>query len=67
VRWGQTPLTTGGPAQAMKVFRPDLFDAAVAAPAATSLPPDGIGAFDGPPFDPNNIETYLDALRRRTS
>jgi NitT/TauT family transport system ATP-binding protein len=63
VRWSQAPLTREVLAAAKAVFRPDLYDAAIGgsvAPAAGE-PADGIGAFAGPPFDPNNIEAHLSA------
>jgi two-component system, oxyanion-binding sensor len=68
VRWGQTTLSKDNAASAMRVYRPDLFDEAVKnAGAATSLPPDHIGAFDGPAFDPAEIEAYVKAFPiRRT-
>jgi NitT/TauT family transport system ATP-binding protein len=61
VRWGQAPLSAEMLATAKAVVRPDLYDAAL--PGAHALPAnptrDGIGAFAGPPFDAENIETYL--------
>jgi NitT/TauT family transport system ATP-binding protein len=69
VRWGQAPLSAELLAVAKAVFRPDLYDAASAAPetASTGKPADGIGAFAGPPFDPNDIAAHLAAwqVRRR--
>jgi len=47
---------------AKAVFRPDLYDAALAAPASfVGEPADGIGAFAGPPFDPSDVATHLAA------
>ena len=46
---------------AMAVFRPDLYDAAVGAPAAATT--GRIGAFAGPPFDPGNIAGHLASWR----
>ena len=45
-------------AAAKAVFRPDLYDAALPGEAADMAgePADGIGAFAGPPFDPDDIE-----------
>ena len=63
VRWGQAPLSPELLAAAKAVFRPDLYDAALGgavAPAAGE-PADGIGAFAGPPFDPDDIEAHLAA------
>ena len=67
VRWGQAPLSRDMLATAKAVFRPDLYDAALGAPAA--LPPDEpadhIGAFAGPAFDPDDIAAHLAAWRIR--
>jgi two-component system, oxyanion-binding sensor len=67
VRWGQAPLSAELLAAAKAVFRPDLYDAASATPE--TLPPgepaDGIGAFAGPPFDPNDIAAHLAAWQVR--
>jgi two-component system, oxyanion-binding sensor len=61
VRWGQAPLSAELLATAKAVFRPDLYDAAIgeAKPDLSGEPADGIGAFAGPAFDPNNIEAHL--------
>jgi NitT/TauT family transport system ATP-binding protein len=63
VRWGQAPLSAELLAAAKAVWRPDLYDAAlpgeVVKPAGE--PCDGIGAFTGPPFDPDDIEAHLQA------
>jgi NitT/TauT family transport system ATP-binding protein len=63
VRWGQAPLSRDMLGLARAVFRPDLYDAALGKPAALPAgePADGIGAFAGPPFDPNDIEAHLAA------
>jgi two-component system, oxyanion-binding sensor len=63
VRWGQAPLSREMLAAAKAVFRPDLFDAALAdgAPDLAGEPADGIGAFAGPPFDANDIAGHLAA------
>ncbi len=60
VRWGQTPMSPGLLAAAKGVFRPDLYDEAVGDAEAHGLgdPADGIGAFAGAPFDPDNIASY---------
>jgi len=63
VRWGQAPLSREMLVAAKAVWRPDLYDAALGgsvAPAADE-PADGIGAFAGPAFDPNDIEAHLAA------
>jgi NitT/TauT family transport system ATP-binding protein len=69
VRWGQAPLTPELLAAATGVFRPDLYGAA--APGAVGLPAgepsDGIGAFAGPAFDPEDIHSYLAGWRHRQS
>jgi two-component system, oxyanion-binding sensor len=63
VRWGQAPLSAEMLAAAKAVFRPDLFDAALADGKSdlAGEPADGIGAFAGPPFDANDISGYLRA------
>jgi NitT/TauT family transport system ATP-binding protein len=62
VRWGQAPLSAEMLSLAKAVCRPDLYDAALPEQDRQSGPPaDGIGAFAGPPFDPNDIEAHLAA------
>jgi NitT/TauT family transport system ATP-binding protein len=62
VRWGQAPLSRDMLAAAKAVCRPDLYDAAGGKPDAPSNEPaDGIGAFAGPAFDPDDIEAHLAA------
>jgi len=62
VRWGQAPLSAEMLAAAKAVCRPDLYDAALAGPAAAAeASDDGIGAFAGPRFDPDDIEAHLAA------
>jgi ABC-type nitrate/sulfonate/bicarbonate transport system substrate-binding protein len=69
VRWGQAPLSAELLATAKAVFRPDLYDAAVGAftPDMAGEPADGIGAFAGPAFDPDDTAAHLDTwkIRRR--
>ena len=50
-------------AAAKAVWRPDLYDAALGATASPlpSEPADGIGAFAGPAFDPDDIAAHLAA------
>ncbi len=60
VRWGQTPYRPEALKAAMAVFRPDLYDAASGRPADTS---NAIGAFAGPPFDPNDVPGHLAAFK----
>jgi NitT/TauT family transport system ATP-binding protein len=61
VRWGQAPLSPELLAAARGVVRPDLYDAAMPGNVAkySGDPADGIGAFTGPQFDPNDIAGYL--------
>jgi NitT/TauT family transport system ATP-binding protein len=49
---------------AKAVCRPDLYDAALGTSDASSPaePRDGIGAFAGPAFDPDDIEAHLAAF-----
>lgn len=63
VRWGQSLHAPERLAAAKAVFRPDLYDAALADSAATlaSGPADGIGAFTGPPIDGDDIAAHLAA------
>jgi NitT/TauT family transport system ATP-binding protein len=69
VRWGQAPLSAEMLAGAKAVFRPDLFDAALAdgKPDLAGEPADGIGAFAGPPFDANDIASHLAAWGTKRS
>ena len=61
VRWGQTPLTPEHLACAKSVVRPDLYDAALPGSdeRRAGEPADGIGAFAGPAFDPDDIAGHL--------
>jgi len=62
VRWGQAPMTPAGLAAAKAVFRPDLYDRARSSQAAAAdAPPDRIGAFTGPDFDPEDVAAHLAA------
>ena len=62
VRWGQAPLSGEMLAAAKAVCRPDLYDAALSGSlSAGETPHASIGAFAGPQFDPDNIETHLAA------
>jgi len=67
VRWGQAPMSADLLAATKAVFRPDLYDAALGAsrPLPASEPADGIGAFSGPAFDPDDIEAHLAACKIR--
>jgi len=63
VRWGQAPLAPELLAAAKAVFRPDLYDAALAdgAPRFVGAPADRIGAFAGPSFDATDVAAHLAA------
>jgi NitT/TauT family transport system ATP-binding protein len=63
VRWGQAPMSDDLLAAAKAVFRPDLYDAALPGEAhgGPGEPADGIGAFAGPAFDPDDVAGHLAA------
>ena len=62
VRWGQAPLSADMLRTAKAVCRPDLYDAALREKEPpVEFPADGIGAFAGPPFDPDNLDAHLAA------
>ncbi|RZN19462.1 CmpA/NrtA family ABC transporter substrate-binding protein [Bradyrhizobium sp. Leo121] len=63
VRWGQAAMKPDALKTAMDVFRPDLYDAAVGRRPASTDAPQPIGAFAGPPFDPNDIRGHLAAFK----
>ena len=67
VRWGQASLSDELLAAAKAVFRPDLYDAAMPGEVESLAgePADGIGAFDGPAFDGNDVASYLAASKIR--
>jgi NitT/TauT family transport system ATP-binding protein len=60
VRWGQTSLSADALRTAMGVFRPDIYDQVLGRSQTTAQ--DGIGAFAGPPFDPDDIVGHLSAF-----
>jgi NitT/TauT family transport system ATP-binding protein len=63
VRWGQAAYSPEALERAKKVFRPDLYDAALGASVKPSHGvQDGVGAFDGAPFDANNIAAHLGSM-----
>jgi NitT/TauT family transport system ATP-binding protein len=66
VRWHQTALSPDLLAAAEACFRPDLYDSALGSQVGATSPHrplDGVGAFAGPPFDPNDIAAYVRASR----
>jgi two-component system, oxyanion-binding sensor len=68
LRWKQTDLSPELVAAAEACFRPDLYDAALGGAVATkriSKLFDGVGAFAGPPFDPDDVAGYIQASRGR--
>lgn len=62
VRWGQTAMRPDALKTAMGVFRPDLNDAAMGQPDKPADGSDGVGAFAGPAFNPNDIAAHLAAF-----
>jgi ABC-type nitrate/sulfonate/bicarbonate transport system substrate-binding protein len=67
VRWGQAAYSPEALERAKKVFRPDLYDAALGVLAAPHSGKYGVGAFDGTPFDASDITAHLAsvAIKRR--
>ncbi len=67
IRWGQATYSPGALESAKRVFRPDLYDAALGASSKAHGVSDGVGAFDGAPFDANDIAGHLGsvAIKRR--
>jgi ABC-type nitrate/sulfonate/bicarbonate transport system substrate-binding protein len=63
VRWGQTALKPDALKTAMGIFRPDLYDAASGQGGRPAGAAHAIGAFAGPPFDPNDIAGHLGAFK----
>ena len=61
VRWGQAPYDPAHGAAAARTYRPDIFDAALRSMTAPPAVVDGIGAFAGPPFDPDDIAGHLES------
>lgn len=63
VRWGQVAYSPEALERAKKVFRPDLYDAALGASAGSAhAVTDGVGAFDGARFDANDIAAHLGSV-----
>ena len=67
VRWGQAPLSAELLSAAKLVFRPDVYDAAMAdsKPDLEGEPADGIGAFAGPAFDASDIAAHVRSWKIR--
>ncbi|MBI5319620.1 CmpA/NrtA family ABC transporter substrate-binding protein [Bradyrhizobium sp.] len=65
VRWGQTAYSLEALKTAMGVFRPDLYDAALGRAGQAAEAPGAIGAFAGPPFNPDDIAGHLAAFAIR--
>jgi NitT/TauT family transport system ATP-binding protein len=65
VRWGQTAYSAEALKTAMAVFRPDLYDAALGRGGKPAEATDAIGAFAGPPFNPDDIAGHLAAFSIR--
>jgi len=64
VRWKQARLSSDMLSAAEACFRPDLYESVLGETVRPpSTPPDGIGAFVGPPFNANGIASYLAALK----
>jgi NitT/TauT family transport system ATP-binding protein len=65
VRWRQAPLSAELLADAKAVFRPDIYDAVLGAPASAPRdePADSVGGFVGPEFDNTDLAKYLSAWR----
>lgn len=59
VRWGQAPLNDDFLQTAMRVFKPDLYDAATGHTAGIGFTGDHVGEFTGRPFDPTKLDQYL--------
>jgi len=65
VRWGQTAYSPEALKTAMGVFRPDLYDGALGRATKPAEALDAIGAFTGPPFNPDDIAGHLAAFTIR--
>jgi NitT/TauT family transport system ATP-binding protein len=61
-RWRQVEHSAEAMAAAARVYRPDVFDAALT--SSEDAVADGIGAFDGPSFDAEDIAAYLKTVNR---
>jgi ABC-type nitrate/sulfonate/bicarbonate transport system substrate-binding protein len=65
VRWGQTAYSPEALKTAMGVFRPDLYVASLGRNGKAAEAADAIGAFAGPPFNPDDIAGHLAAFSIR--
>jgi two-component system, oxyanion-binding sensor len=65
VRWGQTAYSPQALKTAMGVFRPDLYVAALGRNGKAAEAADAMGAFAGPPFNPDDIAGHLAAFSIR--
>jgi two-component system, oxyanion-binding sensor len=69
VRWGQALMSAESLAEAKATFRPDIYDAALGTSGVMpeGEPADGVGAFTGPEFDPDDVAAHLGVwkIRRR--
>jgi NitT/TauT family transport system ATP-binding protein len=61
VRWKQAGSSEKLLAQAQAVFRPDIYDKALGEPGPMPAgePADGVGAFSGPAFDPEDVAGHI--------
>ena len=62
IRWGQTGFSPAALTLSKAVFRPDIYDAALGNGPQTRAVSEAIGAFDGPPFDADDIPAHLGAF-----
>ena len=69
VRWGQTAFSPEALKTAINVFRPELYESALGSSGKPAHSADAIGAFAGPPFNPDDIAGHLAAfaIRRRNA
>jgi two-component system, oxyanion-binding sensor len=63
VRWGQAPMSNEALDAAKRVFRPDLYAAALDRDRMPAHSPHPVGAFAGPNFDANDIAGHLASFR----
>lgn len=63
VRWGQAPMSAEALGTAKRVFRPDLYAAALDRGKLAANSPHPVGAFAGPNFDADDIAGHLASFR----